>query len=259
VSAAQVEGLFPAAAVAAPAPVVQAAPPAARPAWMPGGAAAVARPGMGGGRPGQPVAGARPVATAAVPVAQPGGPYPVFSVKSAGFGLWLGALIGAGVAFILCFVVASSMKNATPDTPPPAGTLILILVMLGLAGVCWIFAAIYQLMLLYRAWACLQPGRPRTTPGAAVGMLFIPFYNLYWIFVAWYGLAQDWNKIMARHEDLRLAPRMGEGLFLAMCICSLVFAPVGLVLLIPVVSQLCRGINFMAFRRSTQSGGLTFW
>jgi hypothetical protein len=38
---------------------------------------------------------------------------------------------------------------------------------------------------LYRAWKCLQPGGlARTTPGKAIGFLFIPFFNLYWIFQA---------------------------------------------------------------------------
>jgi hypothetical protein len=239
VSAAQVEGLFPAA------PVAQAA---VRPPWIPGGGAGLAA--------------ARPAATAAgfgmVPAAEPGGPYPYFPVKPASFGLWIGGLIGMAVGMLLALVILSSLKNARPDAPPPTGTMILAFVMLGLAGLSALVASVYQLIVLYRGWACLQPGRPRTTPGMAVGLLLVPIFNFYWIFVAWHGLAKDWNRVMGCHDELRVAPRLGEGLFLAMCICSLLAGPLGMVLLIPAMLQLCRGINFMAFRRNPQSSGMVF-
>jgi hypothetical protein len=44
---------------------------------------------------------------------------------------------------------------------------------------------------LYRAWAQIQDGIARTTPGKAVGYRFIPFFNFYWEFVAVKGLAED--------------------------------------------------------------------
>ncbi len=44
---------------------------------------------------------------------------------------------------------------------------------------------------LYRAWAQIQDGNARTTPGKAVGYRFIPFFNFYWEFVAVKGLAED--------------------------------------------------------------------
>lgn len=55
-------------------------------------------------------------------------------------------------------------------------------------------------MLLYRMWAVLQDGHARTTPDKAVGFLFIPFFNLYWVFVAVYGLAVDLNAYVRRHR-----------------------------------------------------------
>jgi hypothetical protein len=50
----------------------------------------------------------------------------------------------------------------------------------------------------------------------AVGFLFIPFYNFYWIFKAWYGFAQDYNRYIERNA-LNTA-KLPEGLFLAFCI-----------------------------------------
>ena len=99
---------------------------------------------------------------------------------------------------------------------------------------------------LYRAWSVLPPGHGRTTPGKAVGFMFIPLFNLYWIFVALPGLADDWNRYVSQHAPG--APTMKHGLFLAlpiMCFipCVSLFA---IFLLIPTVSQLCRGINHFA-------------
>jgi len=39
-------------------------------------------------------------------------------------------------------------------------------------------------ILLYKFWSVVQDGYAPTTPGNAVGFCFIPFYNLYWIFIA---------------------------------------------------------------------------
>ena len=52
-------------------------------------------------------------------------------------------------------------------------------------------AGIALLVLLYKAWKVIPAAHARTTPGRAVGFLFIPCFNLYWIFQAFYGWAQD--------------------------------------------------------------------
>lgn len=70
------------------------------------------------------------------------------------------------------------------------------------------------LIALYRAWKVLQPGGARTTPGKAVGFLFIPLFNLYWVFVALYGWAQDWNRIRATQSGFASIPPASEGFFL---------------------------------------------
>ena len=52
-----------------------------------------------------------------------------------------------------------------------------------------LFSAIYLLILLHRSWAAIQGPWAKTTPGKAVGFLFIPIFNFYWIFQAVRGLA----------------------------------------------------------------------
>lgn len=67
-------------------------------------------------------------------------------------------------------------------------------------------------VLLFRAWNQIQDGYQRTSPTAAVGFYFVPFFNLYWTFVAEYGLARDLNNYMCRHAIQ--GPRVAEDLAL---------------------------------------------
>ena len=73
---------------------------------------------------------------------------------------------------------------------------------------------------LYRAWAQIQDGRARTTPGKAVGYRFIPFFNFYWEFVAVKGLAEDIERY-ARAREIDIEP-ISPNLTLAYCIVMIV-------------------------------------
>ena len=96
--------------------------------------------------------------------------------------VWFAWLFGAG--FPLCFVVIGII-------PLIAGSVI-------------------SFILLYRFWAIIQGGKARTTPGKAVGFCFIPFFNIYWNYVAMVGLAEDMNRY-CRERNIA-APVVGEGL-----------------------------------------------
>ena len=167
-----------------------------------------------------------------------------------GMNLWaiLGPCIG-GVALMTVGVIMVLIEG-------PSGSVQVILtrvlvVLLGLAS--YIVGIVFYYMMLYRAWSAIQDmprGMPRTTPGKAVGFLFIPFFNFYWIFVGIYGLAQDYNRYIAEKKyDL---PRMSEGLFMASCVlrlCSMVpylgiLVAVGyLVVILIVCVQVSSGLN----------------
>ncbi len=74
-------------------------------------------------------------------------------------------------------------------------------------------------IILYRNWQLIQDGYARTTPGRAVGFLFIPFFNLYWIFEAFPGLVRDTNAYIQRHG---LPVKLQDaGLATAYCILTL--------------------------------------
>lgn len=111
---------------------------------------------------------------------------------------------------------------------------IVFLVLLGLAS--YILQLVFVLMILYRGWAAIQDGQARTSPGKAVGFLFIPFYNFYWIFVAWAGLAKDFNAFVSRYGlGVR---RLSEGLFMAQCIMSVVGIVVNFIPFVNVIYNL---------------------
>lgn len=259
VMASQVPGLFP------EAPAATVAPAAAKPAlstsnWAPPGA-----------RPATATATAAPTSFSpyttpgsALAPAPAGGSYPFFSIKPASFSLWMWTFIGSFlslglmIAFFGLGVSSAANSGTAPDSPPSTDGLVPVLMsvcFIGLFFICLILSSIFFLMNLYRAWSCLRAGAPRTTPGQAVGMLFVPLYSIYWMFVAIAGLPKDWNRIVSSYDDLRTAPRMSESTFLMYCIGSLVFPPLAMIVIFPMMSQLCAGINFFAYRRNATSPG----
>ncbi len=109
-------------------------------------------------------------------------PYTPQSLKN--LWLWFAWLVGVG--FPLCFVIVGLI-------PIIAGSVI-------------------GYILLYRFWSIIQDGKARTSPGKAVGFCFIPFFNFYWLYVAYVGLAKDLN--LYCHERHIAGPTVNEGLAL---------------------------------------------
>ena len=88
---------------------------------------------------------------------------------------------------------------------------------LGILGL--LYSTILALVLYYKMWESIQDGLARTSPGKAIGFLFIPFFNLYWIFQLLWGFAQDYNAYVDRHAVS--ARKLPVGLFLACAILPL--------------------------------------
>lgn len=97
------------------------------------------------------------------------------------------------------------------------GTIFLLL-FIGIPAL--IAAAVINYILLYRFWSLIQDGKARTSPGVAVGFCFIPFFNLYWFYIAYIGLAKDMNLYIK--ERSISCPGINEGLALAWYILTLV-------------------------------------
>lgn len=239
--AAQIEGLFPA---EAPAPVAAAAPVLVRSTTA---ASNFMRPGQTAGYTTGQLTGP---ATGQI---QGGFRHP--QITAASFGLWAGTIV-VSVLFVIIGFAMLPQAALKAETNPTLLTVVFGL--FGVSALCSVIAMILQLMTLHRTWKCLSLAGATVTPGSAVGFLFIPFFNLYWVFRAFYGLSQEWNRITAAHEETRMAPRMPEGLFLAYSITSILIAPVAIILAFPVMASMCKAINFVAFRPVQQPGTLRF-
>jgi hypothetical protein len=56
------------------------------------------------------------------------------------------------------------------------------------------------LFLIYQMWSSIQDMYARTTPGKAIGFLFIPIYNFYWLHQMLVGFVDDYNSFISRNE-----------------------------------------------------------
>jgi hypothetical protein len=139
-------------------------------------------------------------------------------------GYWLLTVVGILLAVVLPDETRQPVVGATmASTLPLAGVLLLIA---GLIG-----AAVW----LYKAWESVPESMRYTsrgrwiTPGKAVGHLFVPFYNLYWMFVVAQGLCEALDRTLLAQGAPPRAPR---GLATAACTaqiipyCNLLVAPI---------------------------------
>lgn len=81
--------------------------------------------------------------------------------------------------------------------PQPGDSVWLLIVAFSIPVVLW---TICFLAFLYRIWSALPADQARTTPARAVALLFVPIFNLYWVFPAIVGFARDFNAVRARRN-----------------------------------------------------------
>ena len=138
--------------------------------------------------------------------------------RGSGLLRWYTATFWGSFALLLLGVVLV-VGSADPGLVIVGGSFVAISFLLGIS------AAVLSLIILHRAWTAIQPlrhilpsERNMPTPGKAAGFLFIPFFNLYWVFVAYYGLAKRANRLLAdRGSNVRPA---NDGLALTFAILS---------------------------------------
>lgn len=128
-------------------------------------------------------------------------------------------LLGMGFEVVGLVLGFQSIMDPDPKTEAMADVLSWVGLLFSLGGF------IVTLVLLYRLWSELPPRVARTSPGKAVWFHFIPFYNLYWVFQAWYGWARDFNRVAERRSPT--VPRMSEPVALATSIFMLLSGIVG--------------------------------
>lgn len=114
------------------------------------------------------------------------------------------------VFFIGIFAFAVLSASSLNDVAATA-LFFLVLAILGT-----MYACVVYFVFIYKIWDAIADEHARTTPGKAVGFLFIPFYNFYWIFQVVHGFAKDCNAYIER-RGLH-AEKLPEGLFLTCAI-----------------------------------------
>lgn len=140
-----------------------------------------------------------------------------------------------------------------------------------------IYCAVIGFIFIHKMWSAIPRSMARTTPGRAVGLCFIPLFNLYWAFQVFHGWTRDFNDYNRRREVG--APAMPEGVALTLCILIIVgvvlniaarvprsgavplvflLAPVQLVLMAVFLNKACDGINMsFAAREADGVGSVT--
>jgi hypothetical protein len=94
---------------------------------------------------------------------------------------------------------------------------VITLLFFGFLGI--IYATVVLFILVYQMWKAIYDNSARMSPGRAVGFLFIPVFNLYWIFQVLWGFAKDYNSYIARKSIN--TKRLPEGLLLAWAVLQL--------------------------------------
>jgi hypothetical protein len=169
-------------------------------------------------------------------------------------GSYIGTLIVTIIAVIAVIAIAVTMSTADQskwETWLGIFGIIAIPVVLIIAMTVYMTVIIY--LLLYKSWQAIQDGHQRTTPGKAVGFSFIPYFNLYWIFQAYWGFAKDYNAFLDRNS--LSSERLSTNLFLTYCILTVACMVPGISSLAGiativfgamVINQQCKAINNLA-------------
>lgn len=148
-----------------------------------------------------------------------------------GAGLYLTLMIGGALGTGVLSLLASNRATQEAAAALPLPMLVM---------------AIAWLMLVYKMWSAIDDGQTSPKPAAAVGLMFIPLFSLFWIFVVLPGWASRYNAYAQRH-GLRVQP-LSMGLLLAMILLSWI-PLVGFVLLIVGVLHVVKAINALADAR----------
>ncbi len=128
---------------------------------------------------------------------------------------YLGSIFGSfGLGLVMALLGVAVMAAGGDDPSPAALGLICLMYPL------MIYGTVVLAILVYKIWDAIQDGDVRTTPGKAIGFCFIPFFNLYWIFQAYWGWAVDFNNYV-RDKAVQGAPKIPEGLVLTLCILAI--------------------------------------
>jgi hypothetical protein len=105
------------------------------------------------------------------------------------------------VASLFNFLLSASVAGATSESLKRTNTIVFLAGSLVEAGLLFAFT--------YHLWKRINDGQNPITPGQALGLLFVPFFNYFWIFRVWAGYATALNSFRSRHG---LPGRVSKGI-----------------------------------------------
>lgn len=141
--------------------------------------------------------------------------------------LYITAIVGGGILTFVFLLLGMDRKTQEMMAAVPIPIVIV---------------TIFHLMMVYKMWDSIRDGNPRTTPGKAVGFLFIPFFNLYWIFQVYPGFADDYNRYI-KEKNIQ-AQHVSRGLMTAMAVFILFSIPViNWIVQAMAISKICNAVN----------------
>lgn len=176
--------------------------------------------------------------------------------KALYLGLYIGSFILGGILLVIGIIAiavgAAELDKGSSEAAAAIGIGVGVIFII-FASSLFFLGSIMIFILYYKMWSSIQDGHARTSPGKAVGFMFIPLFNIYWIFQALWGYSKDYNEYLRRHS-IQAKP-LCEGLFLAACILPLAqmvpflgfFATfANLIIFIIIINSICDSINALA-------------
>lgn len=136
----------------------------------------------------------------------------------------IGSMIALLAGFVLLMMATgwAAFDDREIDENSQFVFFVLIAALVVLAAV--VLSIVFFCKVQYAYWTIVQGGNGIPKPGEAVGFLFIPFFNFYWIFVSFNRLSKELNRV-ADERDPGGYPRADEGVSMAYCIlhlCSII-------------------------------------
>jgi len=118
--------------------------------------------------------------------------------------------LAAGIGQLLALAVGLTLMIAGAVMGEDEGGAIVIAGMGGL-GFCYLLIFVYAIVnaiWIYQFWSWIPPEQRYTSmwkkyisPGAAVGFMFIPGFNLYWMFVVAFGIADIMERLRVQYPS----------------------------------------------------------
>ena len=115
-----------------------------------------------------------------------------------------------------------------------------------------IVTIVFMSPLFFQCWKALPEAHRKTTPGKAVGFLFIPFFNFYWAFVSFPALAKGYYSYGKQVNDPEIKDMSGLGIAYAVLFVvefAVVFLTPALTALI-IVASIADVVVFVLFSKA---------